>query len=280
MVDERSKDQGSGFRVQKLCTTHYAFFLLLLPFSPSPRLAYLRHSTCETVIKQDRDVATSISPARGYSMTILVGLFDSVEQAERTIRDFVGGGISRDGISFLMPADKAGPSEDVENAFGLLSDFGTFTIPGIGSVLAAGPLATKLGVQANAAIASLVESGVPEDQAHMLAEALRRGGTLVAIQADNVPVVMAQHFLDSNGAIDLATRGAVWRDEGWQGFDPDIEPYAPEESAERRADMADGPEPAPEENIGTSIGALSGGTVPGGYGAVADELFGIEKRDE
>ena len=69
-------------------------------------------------------------------------------------------------------------------------------IPGIGPVIAAGPLAAGLLGAATGAVAGgatggivggLLNMGVPEEEAHYYAEGLRRGGTLVsATVTDNM----------------------------------------------------------------------------------------------
>src|SRR5690606_38716981 len=81
---------------------------------------------------------------------------------------------------------------------GLLVGLGALTIPGIGPVIAAGPLAAALtglaGAGAGAVaggvtgglIGALTGLGVPEENAQYYAEGIRRGGVLVTARvADN-----------------------------------------------------------------------------------------------
>jgi hypothetical protein len=79
----------------------------------------------------------------------------------------------------------AGVGTAVGGAAGLLAGLGLLAIPGVGPVVAAGWLvATAVGAVAGAAtgglIGGLTGAGVSEDDAHVYAEGVRRGGSLVA----------------------------------------------------------------------------------------------------
>src|SRR6202044_3420067 len=84
---------------------------------------------------------------------------------------------------------------------GLLAGLGIMAIPGVGPVVAAGWLvATAVGAVAGAAVGgaagglvgSLTSSGVPERDAHVYAEGVRRGGTLVSARVDDARAMDAQ----------------------------------------------------------------------------------------
>src|SRR6185437_13482826 len=81
---------------------------------------------------------------------------------------------------------------------GLLAGLGMLAIPGVGPVVAAGWLvATLAGAGAGAAVGaaagglvgSLTAAGVPEREAHVYAEGVRRGSSLVTVRAgpDSIP---------------------------------------------------------------------------------------------
>jgi uncharacterized membrane protein len=85
----------------------------------------------------------------------------------------------------------AGIGAALGGAAGLLVGLGAFVLPGIGTVVAAGWLASALagavaGGAAGGVVGALIEAGVSENDAAGYAEGVRRGGTLVTIR------VMAQ----------------------------------------------------------------------------------------
>jgi hypothetical protein len=90
-------------------------------------------------------------------------------------------------------------------------------IPGIGPVLAAGPLlATLLGAGVGAVtgglIGALVDIGVSEDDARLYEEGVRRGGTILILHAkDNAAAQHAATIMNQNGAADIKKRGAEWK---------------------------------------------------------------------
>jgi uncharacterized membrane protein len=81
----------------------------------------------------------------------------------------------------------AGIGAALGGAAGLLAGLGAFVIPGIGTVVAAGWLASALagvvaGGAAGGVIGALMEAGLSENDAAGYAEGVRRGGTLVTIR--------------------------------------------------------------------------------------------------
>ena len=98
-------------------------------------------------------------------------------------------------------------------------------IPGLGPVVAVGWLAsTALGAAAGGAaggiVGSLINSGVPEEHAHVYSEAVRRGGTLVSVQAEDHNVEMVYAILNTFIPLDPVQKGAIYRTDGWDTFDP------------------------------------------------------------
>lgn len=180
----------------------------------------------------------------------IVGLFDQFSDAQQAVRELVDIGFLRDEISLvandakgeygqsIAPADQmsntvagAGTGAVLGGIGGLLVGLGALAIPGIGPVIAAGPLAATLlgagvGAAAGGMIGALVDAGVPEEQAGYYAEGVRRGGTLVSVRAeDEMMVDRAVNVLERRGAVDVERRVAGWRQSGWTGYDPHAEPY-------------------------------------------------------
>lgn len=184
------------------------------------------------------------------------GLFDTYDDAERAVDEIEGAGIPHRDISIVVNnsdnqytvAGKAGRSKALKGAeasatyggvvgggTGLLAGLGMLVIPGVGPVLAAGWLAaTVAGAAAHAAvvgatggiIGSLTSAGVNKEHAHVYAEGVRRGGTLVSVrvgehQAEAVAAMMTRYH-----SVDPETRGTEYRQGGWKTFDEKGLPYS------------------------------------------------------
>jgi hypothetical protein len=166
----------------------------------------------------------------------VIGLFESFAQAQSAVSDLVEAGIDRARIGVVStPTDASGdvPEEDAKErkaatlvtgagaaAIGALSlgmALGPVAIPGVGLIIAAGALTAGL---AGAGIAAslpkvLRRLGVPEQQGETYAEGVRRGGTLVTVEAlpdseaERAAAVMKKH-----GAVDIQKRAEEWRQGG------------------------------------------------------------------
>ncbi len=65
---------------------------------------------------------------------------------------------------------------------------------------------------------ALKEFFVPDEDRHLYAEGLRRGGFALSVQTDSAAYDHVLEILDRDGAVDLEERAAGWRDEGWSAF--------------------------------------------------------------
>jgi hypothetical protein len=138
----------------------------------------------------------------------------------------------------------AGVGAAVGGVGGLLTGLGMLAIPGVGPVVAAGWLvATAVGAVAGAAVGgatgglvgSLTKEGVPEHDANLYAEGVRRGGTLVTARVADARAGEAQDILQRQKYVDLNARGRIYRDEGWSTFDSNAPAYSAEQVAKERA---------------------------------------------
>ncbi len=122
---------------------------------------------------------------------------------------------------------------------GLLAGLGLLAIPGVGPIVAAGWLvATLTGAGVGAAgggiLGSLVGAGVPEEHAHVYAEGVRRGGTLVTVRADESQAARIEAVLEGHTPVDVTARQADYQQSGWTKFDDAAPAYtAGEVQAER-----------------------------------------------
>ncbi len=179
----------------------------------------------------------------------VIGLFDTFETAQQAVQALINNGFMADNISLVAHdpeqrlVKQVGGTDEVSNdsaigatsgAFiggisGLLVGMGTLLIPGVGPVLAAGSLATALGTTALGAglgaaaggiVGALVGLGVSEEEAGSFAEGVRRGGTLVVVDAAGMMVNRAYVILKEHGAVDMNERTSQWRQSGWTAYDP------------------------------------------------------------
>lgn len=128
---------------------------------------------------------------------------------------------------------------------GFLVGAGVIFIPGLGPVLAAGPLVTTLvglagGAAAGGIVGGLIGLGIPEDEAHLYAEGLRRGGTLVIVRADDAFADDAADILSHHKPVDVEQRSRQWRESGWTGrFDPESDTWNEQRIHRERESLGD-----------------------------------------
>jgi len=194
-------------------------------------------------------------------------LFDTYEDAAAAVRDLEAAGLHHDRISLLANngaghrlAHGHGDGVDDNDAgegaakgattggligggAGLLAGLGMLAIPGLGPVVAAGWLAsTAIGAVVGAVaggatgglLGALKDAGHTDEEAHVYAEGVRRGGTLVSVKpADEAEATTARRILDNTG-VDTVRRGADYREQGWQAYDPAAPAYSADEIATER----------------------------------------------
>jgi hypothetical protein len=105
-------------------------------------------------------------------------------------------------------------------------------------VVAAGWLvSTAAGAAAGGAtgglLGALTQAGVSEDDAHVYAEGVRRGGTLVTARVPDGDRARVESILDRS-AVNIRDRGAAYRKTGWKRFDPDASPYTADQVRKER----------------------------------------------
>jgi hypothetical protein len=126
---------------------------------------------------------------------------------------------------------------------GLLTGLGIMAIPGVGPVVAAGWLvATAAGAVAGAVaggaagglVGSLTSAGVPEQDAHIYAEGVRRGGTLVTARTPDDREAEANGLLKGARSVDISTRRTAYQAKGWSKFDDSAPIYTDDEVRKER----------------------------------------------
>jgi len=171
-----------------------------------------------------------------------------METAHAVVNDLVNAGFERNTISIIAndpdhkyagyidrdtsadgAAAGAGMGAVVGGLGGLLLGLGALAIPGIGPVIAAGPIAATLagagvGAVAGGIIGALVDMGVPKESAEAYAESVRRGDILVAAQVPDNQADQATRIMKRQGLVDIERQSQDWRASGWKGFDVNAAP--------------------------------------------------------
>lgn len=198
-------------------------------------------------------------------MKTTVALFDTFSDAQGVVRELESAGFSPDHISMIAQSN-APRAEDgsatatgaaIGAGLGLLAGLAAVTVPGVGIVLAVGPIIASgiLGAVAGGLIGSLVDSGVPQDQAAYYAEGIRRGGTLVVVAANDDQVAQVVQTMNRHNAIDLDQRVADWRAAGWTPpATAAVDDTRP--AAVQRAVATETPDPTGQTTMGDEIAAI------------------------
>jgi hypothetical protein len=155
----------------------------------------------------------------------IAGFFDTREQGAAAEEALLASGFTRDEVSFVagdtnghrIPAlgpvestgaeSEAGGDAVIGGMAGLAAGMVAAVLPGIGPLVAAGPLAAAIGgmgvgAAAGGIVGLLRDHGISEDEAHFLAEGVKRGGSLVTVRTSGERVDKAKRTLERHGAID------------------------------------------------------------------------------
>ena len=163
-------------------------------------------------------------------MKTIVGLFDRLEDAEAAVRDLEAVGLGKQQISVIAQRDAAGEGEGTATGaaigagLGLLAGLAAVTIPGIGIVAAVGPIIAGgiIGAVAGGLVGSLVDMGVPADEAEYYTEGVRRGGTLLTVSTADSDAPRAIEIISRHNPVNMQERVAQWRQSGWTPGRPDV----------------------------------------------------------
>jgi len=205
----------------------------------------------------------------------VVGVFNSVTDAQKAVSALESAGISRDQISVIANKNATGyeTGEGVDKASDVVADAGigaaiggvgglllsvagAITLPVIGPILAAGPIAAALtgagiGAAAGGLVGALTESGIPEEHAKYYAEGVRRGDVLVTVNADASRIDRVRDILDEYDAIDVDERVSSWKGRGWSGYQDTATPLSSDELRTERTYY--------RSDLGSTGGVATGG---------------------
>jgi DNA polymerase len=160
-----------------------------------------RYEASDRVLKTDDPGTGEQGVLPNLKARVLIGVFDALAHAQSAIRDLEGAGYPKDDISLVMQRPGSPPEVDtsateadkgmttgvsVGAILGGIAGLAALAIPGVGAILAAGPIAAALGAMSGAALGGLVGAfsglGIPKEEATALDEAVRAGGIVVAVK--------------------------------------------------------------------------------------------------
>jgi hypothetical protein len=174
-------------------------------------------------------------------MSIFTRAYETYPQAEQAVRALKSAGVDSSDISLVANhkasepyfknteaeavATDAGVGAAIGGGVGLLAGLAGLAIPGVGPVLGAGWLMTTLlgaiaGTATGGFVGALTETGVTEEDAHVYAEAVRRGGTVLTVRSTLGDEITLEALNNAN-PIDPRAKRADYEKEGWSRFDQD-----------------------------------------------------------
>jgi hypothetical protein len=180
----------------------------------------------------------------------VIALYENFDTVLNVVEDLVEAGLPSDSISFAANDDSmekyapyleenkiaemgnvtAGEGAGFGAIVGSLIGLGMAVIPGIGPVIAAGPLVSALvgaaaGAVTGGIVAGLVDLGVPESEADVYAEGIRRGGVLLIVKAEDHWAEAAIDIMERYEPVNIEGKLQDWRQQGWSRFDNGDSPY-------------------------------------------------------
>lgn len=155
----------------------------------------------------------------------VISTFNSRDSAERAVGDLRSKGFDKE-ISIVTKDDKGGgerkkgdnapamggdPLSDgattgsvLGGIAGLVAGAGALAIPGIGPVVAAGPIAALLSGAATGGIAGgLIDWGIPAERGRYYEDRIKQGNVLVSVRTDDNKVNDAASVLRRYGSQDV-----------------------------------------------------------------------------
>ena len=171
--------------------------------------------------------------------TAVFGIYKSVSQAEQAVDRISAAGFSANDISVLLPDNQStkefahekstkapeGTTTGVATGgvvggtLGLLAGIGALAIPGVGPLIAAGPIMAALaglgvGGAVGGLIGALVGMGIPEYEAKRYEGRIKEGGVLLSVHCDtSEEISRAKDLLKQTGAEDISSTGEASSDQ-------------------------------------------------------------------
>ncbi len=159
----------------------------------------------------------------------VIGVFDSHDQAEKAVAKLRQSGYDTNEISIVAKGTKQAQNGDDDEGdatlgmdtvadgtttggvlgglAGLAMGAGALAIPGLGPIIAAGPIAGLLSGAATGGVAGgLIDWGVPEEQGRHYEDEVKKGKVLAAVRTNEQKIDNAAEIFRQNGAHDVNTQ--------------------------------------------------------------------------
>ena len=170
--------------------------------------------------------------------TAVFGIYPTSGAAERAVDSLLAVGFTNSAISVLLPdADSTRDFAHEKNTkapegattgvtaggaiggtLGLLAGIGALAIPGVGPLIAAGPIVAALaglgvGGAVGGLVGALVGMGIPEYEAKRYEGRVKSGGVLLSVHCDTSDQISsAKDQLKASGAEDISSTGEASSD--------------------------------------------------------------------
>src|ERR1700729_2820834 len=170
--------------------------------------------------------------------TAVFGIFTTVASADNATDSLVKSGFSASDISALLPENLgtkqigtekatkapegatagAGTGAVLGGALGLLAGIGALAIPGVGPLIAAGPIMAALagmgvGGTVGGFTGALIGMGIPEYEAKRYEGRIAKGGILLSVHCDTSDEIKrAKEIMKSTHAEDVSSTGEASAD--------------------------------------------------------------------
>jgi hypothetical protein len=174
-----------------------------------------------------------MSDTKSSKNVAVFGIYATAAAAEAAVDHLLSKGFSDSAISVLLPDDEStrafahekhtkapeGTATGVTaggivgGSLGLLAGIGALAIPGVGPLIAAGPIMGALaglgvGGAVGGVVGALVGMGIPEFEAKRYEGAVKDGGTLLSVHCDTASQIdVAKAGLKETGARDISSTG-------------------------------------------------------------------------
>jgi len=215
----------------------------------------------------------------------VVALYDSASDAETVIRELSNAGFTDAEVvdNSAIGSDRAAwrdtDTTDASLAGGAPGVIGTplGAAPETGLAATSGTASSGItGAASGGIMGRLRRAGVPDDEAHMYAEGVRRGGSLVIARLADDNVDRGLEIMSNYRPVDIDERGSLWRSEGWTRYDESAGPYTGSGLTDAATAMRSTNETATARtDLGTSTGRTGDETVI----PIVEEQLSVGKRE-
>lgn len=174
--------------------------------------------------QQPQAMQAPVSNTMPQQAKAVVGIFNTLSAAEQAVTQLRSNGFNTEEINIVSKDTSATSSTNkgddtimdgtmtggaIGGIGGLLLSAGALTIPGLGSIIAAGPIAATIaGAIGGGVTGGLIDWGIPSDKSEEYNDQISSGNTLAVIKTPESKVAQAVQILTSGGATNIETHNA------------------------------------------------------------------------